>query len=210
MSRPPPVLPPLVLPRRSLWPAEGEVQAPSGAAASELTQPEVTLPWAQSALGPPKPPGAASSGPDVRPAPEGQSTAGRSYSLEAHLSLAVALDVLATRVAPLTAQDDVLSAITDALLSLRHSRADGAGLQGEDGAQVGMGLRQLALGPVGEARAALAGPLSACTPALGDAASPAEGVAQACAQLVQGSQEIIALGVLALEAKAQQGRRRGP
>jgi hypothetical protein len=196
-----------MLPRRSLWPADGEVQAPSAAAATELTQPEVTLPWAQSTPGAPAP---GTSGPDPGGAAAVEAWDRRPYSLEAHLSLAVALDVLATEVAPLAAQDDVLSAITDALLGLRRSRPGADGLDDADAAQVGAQLRQLALGPIGEARAALAGPLSACTPALGDAASPAQGVVQACAQLVRGAQEVIALGVLALEAKAQQDRSRRP
>ena len=209
----PPILPPVLLPSRSLWPADAPIEAPANAAAAELTQPEVTLPWAQSAAaqaapkGPEPAEGAGHANPGVAGA--GASSA-RPYSLDAHLSLAVALDVLATKVAPLLPEQDVLSGITDALLSLRQSRPSVDGWDADDAAQVGAQLRELALGPVGEARAALAGPLSACTPALGDAASAVAGVTQACTQLVQGAQEIIALAVLALEAKTRQEQRRGP
>lgn len=186
---------------RTLWPDPPQ-QLPMPHS-MDLTQPEVRLPWAQSPvqLRRTEKPTAAETAKMVAPA--------AAVVLGDHLSLAVALDVLATEVAPLEANEAVLSTITDALLATRQCRPDPDGLSGDAAEQTGALMRNIALGPIGEARAALAEPLSACTQALGDASDAWIGVVQACAHLTQGAQQVIALAVLALDAQNQRGRHNG-
>ncbi len=216
MSRGHHLLAPLPPQHRSLWPTDTPVSAPEHTAGDALTQPRISLPWASG--GPLwEPEEAACTGANpaalhaeaALPSP----TQASPYSLQAHLSLAVALDVLASQLAASGASEahsGVLSAITDALLDLRTNRSEDISEQEHDAQTIGAQLRDIAMGPIGEARAALAYPLSLCTQALGDAAGPAQGVALACAQVMAGAREVIVRARLALEAKEAKLSHKGP
>lgn len=154
------------------------------------------LPWAQANacdLAPGAlPQGAIARGQSVALAPAtqayGPSTAatlglGAADDSEASVRLAVALDILATHTRAIGDQTDILSAFTDALLALRETHVSPQGLDGEAAQELGLQLRDLALGPVGEARAAICAPLAACSQALGPIASDRDGVALACRRL---------------------------
>lgn len=219
MSRSAQLLPPQPPQPRSLWPTDAPLPTAAGASGDALTQPRIALPWA--AGGPDAPSTGHWHDDPAAAAHKERSAAGRRalvpldaaalpYRLDAHMSLAVALDVLATQLHQLRPQEAVLSDLTDALLALRQARSGGEGLAGDEALGVGHELRRVALGPIGEARAALAVPLAACAQALGQAPTTADGIARACTQMVSAAQEVVLRARLALAAKEAQDAQSRP
>ena len=171
-------------------PAEGEAR----------TEPTLRLVWA------PGPPGATAQVPE-RPAPAAD--AAIEVALEDHVSLAVALDILSTQWAVLRPGPQILGDVVESLLCLRQDRNTlDEGLRGDPARAVGDALRRVALGPVGEARAALAASLQGCSQALGEAETLAEGIKRACDHITQAAPRIIALALWALEAQETRSRHR--
>lgn len=203
MSRSAQLLPPQPPLPRSLWPTDMPIGAAEQLGHEPPTEPRIVLPWAATGPGDDAGPGWASSPADRRALAALDATA-LPYRLEAHVSLAVALDVLATRLSHVVAEERVLSTVTEALLGLRLSRSGGEGPMDEEALAAGAQLRRTALGPTGEARAALAPMLAACAPALGQVRTAADGVALASAQVIACAQEVILRARLALEAKQAQ------
>ena len=174
-----------------------------GDAAWHPQPPAVRLPWAQG--GQLAADGAAAAPPGWRkslrpPRPDG-ARAPVAVDAEAIVGLAVALDLLATQTRPLAAGPEILAQLTDALLGLRLAHADPQGLFGADADGLGALMRDLALGPVGEARAALAAPLAACSQALGAIPSTPEGVAMACRRLEAAAAAAIEHALLLMAAR---------